>query len=226
MAKTPTNKTRIENRWPVAREGLPFIISTGLIGFLLIFTGFPFYAIPIGIIFLFVTYFFRDPERRVYEQANGVLTPADGTILNIRHIDNSSNPLGEPAYRISVFMSLFNVHVNRIPVGGRILDIAYNPGKFFAANLEKSSGQNENNQITLLTDNGLKIVFIQIAGFVARRIACWVKEKDHVKAGQRCGLIRFGSRLDIYLPFGSRVIIQPGDKVRAGETIIAFLPLP
>ena len=224
MIKTRKNKTHIENRWPVAREGLPFIISSGLIGVLLIFTGFPFYAIPVGIIFLFVTYFFRDPERRIHEHVNAVLTPADGTILNVRHIDNSKNPLGEPAYRISVFMSLFNVHVNRIPISGRILDIAYNPGKFFAANLEKSSRQNENNQITLLTDNGLKIVFIQIAGLVARRIACWVKEKDHVKSGQRCGLIRFGSRLDIYLPFGSRVITQPGNKVRAGETIIAYLP--
>jgi phosphatidylserine decarboxylase len=120
-------------------------------------------------------------------------------------------------------MSLFSVHVNRIPIGGKILTILYNPGKFFSANLDKSSEQNENNRITLQTGDGRRIVLVQIAGLIARRIVCWIKEGDHVKKGQRFGLIRFGSRLDLYLPDDSHIIVQPFHKVKAGVTILGYL---
>ena len=152
-----------------------------------------------------------------------ILTPADGKIIDIKVLDNDVNPLGESAVKVSIFMSIFSVHVNRIPVSGRIAKIDYHPGDFFSANLDKASEQNEKNQITLQTDQGPKIVFVQIAGLVARRIACWIKEGDRVQSGQRCGLIRFGSRLDVYVPQNSRIIGKRHQKVKAGETILGYL---
>ena len=133
------------------------------------------------------------------------------------------NPLGEPAVKISVFMSVFNVHVNRIPMEGKISSVKYMAGAFFSANLNKASEQNESNTIILELYNGRKIAVVQIAGLIARRIVCWIKERDIVKKGQRFGLIRFGSRLDVYLPADSDVSVELGQKVRAGETIIAYL---
>jgi phosphatidylserine decarboxylase len=121
-------------------------------------------------------------------------------------------------------MSLFNVHVNRIPARGRITKISYRPGAFFAANLDKASEKNEQNAVFLEMQDGKKIVFVQIAGLIARRIACWVRAGEEVQAGQRFGLIRFGSRVDVYLPEGSRVTVQPGQNVRAGKTILGYLP--
>jgi phosphatidylserine decarboxylase len=180
-------------------------------------------GILMGLISLFTIYFFRDPERKSGAPDNAVLTPADGKILTIRSLKDDDNPLKEPAIKVSIFMSVFDVHVNRIPMKGRISEILYNKGKFFSANLDKASEQNENNRITLDADNGKRIVFVQIAGLVARRIVCWINEQDNVNAGQRYGLIRFGSRLDLYLPYESRITIQPRDRVKAGETIIGYL---
>ena len=214
---------RINNRLPVAREGLPFIgIGCG-VTILCVFLGFSLGAIFIGVLSLFTVYFFRDPERFIQTDGTTILTPADGTIIDIKVLDNDDNPLGESAVKLSIFMSIFSVHVNRVPVGGKIAKIDYHPGKFFSANLDKASEQNEKNQITLQTDQGHKIVFIQIAGLVARRIACWIEEGDRVKSGQRCGLIRFGSRLDIYVPQNSHIIGKRHQKVKAGETILGYL---
>jgi phosphatidylserine decarboxylase len=184
--------------------------------------GFNFAGIFFLVLTLFVIYFFRDPERRNAVRKNAVLTPADGRILYVKDLDDN-NPMGEPARKISIFMSVFNVHVNRVPASGKILSISYNHGKFFSANLDKASEQNESNSITMETGNGKKIVIVQIAGLIARRIVCWIKENDFVKAGQRFGLIRFGSRLDVYLPAKSEIMVQPGDRVKAGETIIGYL---
>jgi phosphatidylserine decarboxylase len=215
-------ETRINNRLPVAREGIPFIVPGLIITILFIAFGFFFIGIFFLILTLFTIFFFRDPERRNAIRKNAVLTPADGRILNVWEIDDN-NPLGVPAKKISIFMSIFNVHVNRAPANGRILSIAYHPGKFFSANLDKASEQNESNSITMETGKGGKIVVVQIAGMIARRIVCWIKEKEYVKAGQRFGLIRFGSRLDVYLPAASEVIVRSGDRVKAGETIIGYL---
>ena len=180
-------------------------------------------AIILGILTLFTIYFFRDPDRGVTVPENAVLTPADGKIIGIKRLSDNTNPLGEPAFKMSIFMSVFNVHVNRIPASGRIENIRYYPGKFFSAHLDKASHQNEHNKITLQTANGHKIVFVQIAGLIARRIACWLKEEDEVKAGQRFGLIRFGSRLDVYLPINTRIIAQTSHRVKAGETVLGYL---
>ena len=214
---------RINNRLPVAREGLPFIGIGCAVTILCVYLGFTLGAIVTGALSLFTIYFFRDPERFAQTDGGAILTPADGKIIDIKVLDNDDNPLGESAVKVSIFMSLFSVHVNRVPVSGRIDKIDYHPGNFFSANLDKASEQNEKNQITLQTDRGPKVVFVQIAGLVARRIACWIKEGDMVQSGQRCGLIRFGSRLDVYIPQNSRIIGKRHQKVKAGETILGYL---
>jgi len=202
---------------------LPFILI-GCAGTLLFFClGFIQLSIAAGILSLFIVFFFRDPDRSNAITNRAVLTPADGKILEIRHLKDSNNPLGGPALKISIFMSIFNVHVNRMPIGGIIQKITYTPGKFFSANLDKASQQNENNRITLASPGSSRIVLVQIAGLIARRISCWVKEGSHVEAGQRFGLIRFGSRLEVYLPDDSKIIAQLHQKVKAGETIIGYL---
>jgi phosphatidylserine decarboxylase len=217
------NKSRINNKWPFAKEGLPFILTSSGLTFLFLYLGFIVVPVLMGIISAFIIFFFRDPERANSPHHKAILTPADGKILEIRHLKDKDNLLGQPAIKVSIFMSLFSVHVNRIPVGGTIKKIIYTPGKFFSANLDKASKFNENNKVILETDDSRRIAFIQIAGLIARRISCWVEEIDHVKAGQRFGLIRFGSRVELYLPGDSRIIVRPCQKVRAGETIMGYL---
>jgi phosphatidylserine decarboxylase len=216
--------TRINNGLPVAREGIPFILIGFICTLFFIYIGLLFAAILLGIVTIFIISFFRDPDRANSVHDDTVLTPADGKILDIRYLEDRNNPLDEPAVKVSIFMSIFNVHVNRVPTTGRISDIIYSSGKFFSASLDKASEHNENNSITIQTNYGRKIVFVQIAGIIARRIVCWLKESDNVIAGQRCGLIRFGSRVEIYLPSDSRIIVQPRDKVKAGKTILGYLP--
>ena len=176
-----------------------------------------------GAIALFVLYFFRDPERRHSGQKNAVMTPADGRILEIKKLEGNDNPSGQPAIKVSIFMSVFNVHVNRIPIQGTIKKISYHPGKFLSANLDKASAQNESNRVTLTTADAREILVIQIAGLIARRIACWIGEGDTVETGQRFGLIRFGSRLEVFLPADSKIVTQIRQKVKAGETVIGYL---
>ncbi len=224
MASSRRQRTQIENRLLIARDGLIFVLSGLIISVIFFSAGFLSAAVLMGGMTLFTICFFRDPERTNDAPENAVLSPADGRILAVRHFNDSNSPQGKTVIKISIFMSIFDVHVNRIPTKGRILEIVYNPGKFFSANLDKASEQNENNRITLETDKGHRIIFIQIAGLIARRIVCWINERDYVKAGQRCGLIRFGSRLDIYIPSESRIVIKPRDRVKAGETIIGYLP--
>ena len=216
-------KTRINNKLPVAKEGIPYIALGLFHTILFTFLGLDILALLAGLLTLFIIFFFRDPPRRSQVSDKTVLTPADGTILRVQHFEDDENPLGEPTIKISVFMSVFNVHVNRIPIMGKISEIVYHSGKFFSAHLDKASEKNEKNLITLQTGDGRKIVFVQIAGLIARRIVCWIKEGDHVRTGQRFGLIRFGSRLDIYLPKDTRVTVQPRDKVKAGETVLGHL---
>lgn len=216
-------ETRINNRLPLAREGFPFI-GMG-IGIFVLFAclGWTTLTIIAGLVTLFVIYFFRDPERHHSARENAVLTPADGRILEIRAVDGKDNPLGRSAIKVSIFMNVFNVHVNRIPIQGTIKNISYHPGKFLSADLDKASEQNENNRITLETADSKEILIIQIAGLVARRIACWIERGDPVETGQRFGLIRFGSRLEVFLPTDSKIAIQVGQKVKAGETVMGYL---
>ena len=229
MQQKGFEKTRVNNSLPVAREGFSFILPSCFFSLLFLFLGLLWHSsllyasLAMGIVTLFAIYFFRDPNRDIPNGKNALLTPADGRVLDVCCLKDANNPLGEPAVKVSIFMSLFNVHVNRVPASGRISKISYKPGKFFSANLDKASEQNENNMITVQTDEGQKIIFVQIAGLIARRIVCWIRERDIVEAGQRFGLIRFGSRVDVYLPEDSRIIAKPKDKVKAGESILGYL---
>lgn len=202
---------------------MPFIIISSALPFIFLYFGLVILAILTGVLSLFIIFFFRDPHRYALIPDKAVLTPADGTVIEIRRFEDSNNPLGGPAVKISVFMSIFNVHINRIPIGGVIKNISYHPGKFFSANLDKASKYNENNRLTIETPDSRKIIVIQIAGLIAKRISCWVNEGDHVDAGQRFGLIRFGSRLEVYLSGDSKITAQVRQKVKAGKTIIGYI---
>ena len=178
------------------------------------------------ILFLFSIYFFRDPERKASADKNEIISPADGKIIYIGRVYDDRY-LNQDVLKISIFMSLFNVHVNRIPISGKVLEIKYNNGKFFSANLNKASLENEYNAVILETDcidtddlNKKNIAFVQIAGFVARRIVCKINKGEKVIAGNRFGLIKYGSRMDLYLPLDFTTYVKVNDKVYAGKTII------
>jgi len=178
---------------------------------------------------LFTLFFFRDPERKVPEGEDLILSPADGKVMDIRE-EVEQKFLHSKVKVIRIFMSIFNVHVQRSPINGKVRWIEYNPGKFVAAYAEKASRANENNLIGVERGRGSNfdgqtILVKQIAGKIARRICCWCKEGDNLFAGQRIGMIRFGSRVDIYLPQGVEIKVKNGDKVVGGETLIgSFLP--
>ncbi len=216
-------ENRINNKLPVAREGFPFIFMGIGITLIFVWLGWTPLTLLSCVITLFVIYFFRDPERHPSEAKGVVLTPADGRILEIKRVEGKENPLGQSAIKVSIFMNVFNVHVNRIPIEGTVKQISYHPGKFLSADLDKASEQNENNRITLEMADGKEILIIQIAGLVARRIACWINRGDAVKTGQRFGLIRFGSRLEVFLPVDSKIFTRVGQKVKAGESVIGYL---
>src|SRR6056297_2264630 len=170
-------------------------------------------------------YFFRDPERVAPARDDVIVSPADGIVSLIEPaIPPAELGLPDtPLTRVSVFMSVFNCHVNRAPVAGKVTAIAYRPGKFFNASLDKASADNERNSLVIRMDDGQDIAVVQIAGLVARRIVCFVKKGDHVQTGGRFGLIRFGSRLDVYLPDGVKPLVRVGQTMIAGETVIAEL---
>ncbi|HEX7535133.1 MAG TPA: phosphatidylserine decarboxylase family protein [Syntrophales bacterium] len=206
----------------IVREGLPFIIPLGIFTLIFSIFGIIWAASAFFIATCFVAWFFRNPEREFPDSAKAVISPADGQVIKIENVVENDFLKG-PAQKISVFMNVFDVHVNRIPYSGTVADIEYNKGNFFSANLDKASELNERNSILIKTDDGKKILTIQIAGLIARRIECWVKEGMHVRKGERFGLIRFGSRLEVFLPPDAMISIRVGDRVRAGETPIGWL---
>lgn len=165
---------------------------------------------------LFVMFFFRDPERTPPPDPATIVSPADGRIMEV--VEESLN--GKPGRRISVFLSIFDVHVNRSPVAGRITAIEYRTGKFYAAMRGRASAENEQNSFHIQSDRG-EVVFKQIAGWIARRIVCWKAVGDSVIRGERVGMIRFGSRTDIWLPEGVEIQVRPGQHVAAGTSILA-----
>ncbi len=209
---------------PIHREGYPFIAAAFVAALLLLLLWEPLGWIGF-IITIYVAFFFRDPVRVVPADPNLVVSPADGIVTAV---DLAAPPpelgLGrEKRVRISVFLSIFNVHVNRVPVGGTVARIAYRPGKFLNADLDKASEDNERNSLIVKTAAGQDIAVVQIAGLIARRIVCWAKEGDQIAPGARFGLIRFGSRLDVYLPDGAVTFASVGQTAVGGETILAQL---
>ena len=165
--------------------------------------------------------FFRDPDRIIPDEEGAVVSPADGKVILADFVDNSPFYNGQ-TMKVSIFMSVFNVHVNRVPFDGRVKEISYYPGKFFSANLDKASLQNEHNAVFVEMDNTKPLCVVQVAGLIARRIICKIQPGDHVIRGQRFGLICFGSRLDVYLPADIKLRVTVGDKVRAGTSILGL----
>lgn len=205
-------------------EGRKFVAIFGAITVALFLLWEPLGWIGVGLT-VWVYYFFRDPERVVPDEAGVMVSPADGIVSLLEPaVPPSELGLGDaPITRVSVFMSVFNCHVNRIPAAGRITTVAYHHGKFLNASLDKASEQNERNGLTVELPDGRQYGVVQIAGLVARRIMCWSEENTQMQRGERFGLIRFGSRLDIYLPIGAEPSVKIGQTMIAGETIIAKL---
>jgi phosphatidylserine decarboxylase len=206
-----------------APEGWVFIIPVvflTVVAFLV-----PFYpaAIPLGLITLFLINFFRDPHRAGSERHVDVLSPADGTVVQIKQVEDGSVWPGLTT-QVSIFMSVFDVHVNRAPITGRIVHYRYNPGKKLAAMVEKSSTENEQNLIVVQDKRGGTLAFKQIAGLLARRIIFDKKEGDEVVRGERVGMIKFGSRVDIFFPANATIRVNMRDKVKVALTVIAELP--
>jgi len=206
---------------PIAAEGWPFIIPLSIVTGLLFAFGWKNTALVSLVLTLFVLFFFRDPDRAIPEGKGIVVSPADGKVIVIKDIY-------EPAYlkqevtQISIFLSVFNVHVNRAPIGGAVEVVKYNPGKFHVASVDKASLDNE--QTAMLIASGKdKILVKQIAGLIARRIICYARPGDTIKTGERYGLIRFGSRVDLFLPRTAEIKVKLGDRVRGAQDIIGVL---
>jgi phosphatidylserine decarboxylase len=205
----------------LAPEGWPFILGGAVFaaaaGFLwprsVLLAG-------AGLLFtLFCAWFFRSPDRTAPAEAGVVVSPADGKIVYAGDCP-PGRYVKEAGKRISIFMSALDVHVNRAPVSGKVVSVTYHPGGFHVASVDKASLANEQNGVAIVTPEGRAVTYVQIAGFVARRIVCDVKEGDTVRRGQRVGMIRFGSRVDLYLPSDVRLRVSDGDRVRAGETVV------
>ena len=215
----------MKNDYPhpiIAREGWLFLAIAFAVATVLSGTG-PWWAAALGwLAFLFVLQFFRDPARPVPQQPNAVLAPADGRIVAVA---SARDPyLDREALKISVFMNVFNVHSNRSPVDGVVMNVWYHAGSFVNAALDKASLENERNAIHITTLRGHDVVCVQIAGLIARRILCYTRTGETLVRGQRYGFIRFGSRVDVYLPPASTPRVAVGDKVAATSTILAELP--
>ena len=202
----------------IAREGWPFL-GLALVAVLLASQFLGWWSIPFWIIALFVLQFFRDPARVIPQDPNAVLSPADGRIVVV---GKAHDPYANrEALKISVFMNVFNVHSNRAPVDGKIEKVDYFPGQFVNADLDKASTENERNALVITAANGETVSCVQVAGLIARRILCYVHAGDVLARGQRYGFIRFGSRVDVYLPLSAQPKVAVGDKVSATETVLA-----
>lgn len=212
----------IAPRIPVAYEGYPFIGFSAFSTVVFASLGMVAATFVCLAITAFTLYFFRDPERVLPADENSIVSPADGRIILAEKVEDQQFTQG-PAWKVSIFMNVFNVHVNRAPLAGTVERILYKPGKFHSADSKKGALENEYCATCITTEHGKRVAFVQIAGLIARRIVCWLEPGDTAVKGKRFGLIRFGSRVDLYLPVDAVLKIQPGDRVRAGESIIGFL---
>lgn len=207
-----------ERTGPIARPGYRFILM-GLIIFLLGLWAGPLTILLGLLLIVFFAYFFRDPERSVPTGPGIIISPADGRIIALERV-REEHFLKGPAQKLSIFMNVFDVHVNRAPVAGQVHAMAYQPGRYLAANRPEAPDQNEQLAIHLRTGNGADVVMVQIAGLLARRIISYVQEGANLDQGERVGLICFGSRVDLYLPEKCQVQVRIGQKVKAGSSIV------
>lgn len=191
----------------LALGGMAFLLHSNVIAAVLVFLA------------LFVFSFFRDPDRVIPAEPGAVVSPADGRVVVVKEEENG----GRPGQRVSIFLAIWNVHVNRAPASGTITKMDYRPGKFLAAMRERASLENEQNVFTLSTESG-EMMFKQIAGLIARRVVSWKKQGEQVVRGERIGLVRFGSRVDVWLPKGAEILVKVGENVKGGASVIAKWP--
>jgi len=208
---------------PFAKEGFPFVGAAAGITLMAGWLGWIPIAVLAGILTLFVSWFFRNPPRAIPQGARLVVAPGDGKVLAV---DEEFEPryLKDRAVRISIFLNVFDVHINRIPCEGTIEDVQYQPGLFLVASKPSATLKNEQNAVMIKAVGEAKVLCVQVAGLIARRIVCWVNPKDRAVRGERYGLIRFGSRMDTYLPIGTAIKVAVGDRVKGGESILGELP--
>ena len=203
----------------IAKEGYPFIFAGAGLTAVAAVAGWKLASGALGLATLAIAGFFRDPERRIPDEEGLVVSPADGKVVSIADVTGDSR-FADAATRVSIFLSPLDVHINRMPVRGRIDDVQYQPGRFLAAYKKEASEKNEQNALKGVDEKGRLFGVVQIAGVLARRIVCWVKPGDNLKRGERFGLIMFGSRTDLYLPRDCRLEISEGQRVKGGETIL------
>jgi phosphatidylserine decarboxylase len=207
---------------PFAREGIPFVLQFAFATLIAAILGYALLSSLLFAVTLFVGHFFRDPERVLPAEDRDVVSPADGKVILIERV-NGTRFTQSPSLKISIFMSVLDVHVNRIPLSGVVHGMHYQKGRFWAAQKLKASRENEQNWVWIRSDAGTDVVLTQVAGLIARRIVCWPKIGDQVFRGERFGMIRFGSRLDVYVPEASDLLVARGESVYAGETTLCRL---
>jgi phosphatidylserine decarboxylase len=207
---------------PFAKEGFPFIGTAAGVTLCAGWLGWTPVAVIGAGLTLFVSWFFRNPARVIPEGPGLVVAPGDGKVIAIEE-EFEPRYLKEKSLRITIFLNVFDVHINRIPCEGTIEDVQYQPGLFLVASKPEATVKNEQNALMIKTTSGVKVLCVQVAGLIARRIVCWVSPKDRAIRGERYGLIRFGSRMDTFLPLGTNVRVAVGDRVKGGETILGDL---
>jgi len=219
----PKDETRLTTHGldgPIAAEGYPFIGLAGLATLVFAALGWAVAALAALVAAAFTAFFFRNPERHIPKEATAIVSPADGRIITIDPLPEGGELFNDEVVRVSIFMSIFNVHVNRIPLDGRVVETKYSRGGFRVASSRGASESNERLSMVIETPGGRRIEVVQVAGIVARRIVSYARPGDQCARGERFGLIRFGSRLDVYLPADVSVRARIGDRVRSGETIL------
>ena len=208
---------------PFAKEGVPFIGAAVGVTLLAGWLGWIIVAVGAAILTLFVSWFFRNPSRVIPQGPRLVVAPGDGKVLAIEK-EFESRFIKDRSIRISILLNVFDVHINRVPCEGVIEDVQYQPGMFLVASKPDATLRNEQNALMIRTVQGTKVLCVQVAGLIARRIVCWISPGDRAVCGERFGLIRFGSRMDTFLPIGTVVKVAVGDRVIGGETILGELP--
>jgi len=208
---------------PFAKEGIPFIAVPAGVTLLTGWLGWPIVAFLGAVATLFSAWFFRNPARLIPQGPNLVVAPGDGKVIAIEE-EFEPRYLKERSIRVTIFLNVFDVHINRMPCDGAIEDVQYQPGLFLVASKPEATLRNEQNAVMIKTPEGIKVLCVQVAGLIARRIVCWVSPKERAIRGERYGLIRFGSRMDTFLPIGTKLHVVLGERVKGGQTILGELP--
>jgi len=207
---------------PFAKEGLPFIAIPGILMLVAGWQGWIVVAVGAALLTAFVAWFFRNPARVIPHDPHLIVAPGDGKVIAIEE-EFEPRYLKDRALRVTIFLNVFNVHINRMPCDGMVEEVQYQPGMFLVASKPEATLRNEQNALMIRTVEGVKVLCVQVAGLIARRIVCWASAQDRAIRGERYGLIRFGSRMDTFLPIGTPLRVSVGDRVKGGETILGEL---